>query len=174
MHFQVRFVDKRLVAGRALDFSFGLVIADSVELQRSLCLEELITGQALEGFFGAVSVLWREKSVKIWLNLSSATSIIDKNRSLHSKHFQFFPKSERSAFQSIKLHKITHQMLLKVRRHRKAAVANVTLERFLASVRPVVQDELVTILERLRARRAEERLFVVRMRFLKMFTRICL
>jgi hypothetical protein len=52
-------------------------------------------------------------------------------------------------------------MLLEVRRHRKAAVADGTLKRLLPSVRPLVQDELVAILEGLRALLAVEALVVV-------------
>jgi hypothetical protein len=56
---------KRLVASQALDFSLRLMIADCVELQRSLSLEELMTSHAFEGFFSAVRVLSEFSVIRI-------------------------------------------------------------------------------------------------------------
>jgi hypothetical protein len=62
VHLQVAFVDEGLVALAALDLRFGLVVADGVELQRSLGFEELIADRTGVVPLSAVSVLEGEKS----------------------------------------------------------------------------------------------------------------
>lgn len=61
VHLEIRFVDKTFVARRTFDFSFRLMIANGVELQRALSFEELIANGAHVRLFCRVRVLKRIK-----------------------------------------------------------------------------------------------------------------
>lgn len=57
VHFQVGLVDEALIALRTFHFGFWLVVADRVELERSLGLEVLIALVAGKVFLRTVRVL---------------------------------------------------------------------------------------------------------------------